>query len=111
MSKKFYVLGVGFNDSDADKSHPYEVWLDLQEKKYPIVMLEGKGASGVGGSFKPSEVLQEQWQEHIKISNTSWLLALLKDAEKNDDRVDYDLVLETYKHNFNDYPELKEFEN
>lgn len=108
MSKKYYVLGVGFKESDTDKTHPYEVWLDLQEESYPIVMLEGKGFAGVGGSFKPSEILQDQWQDHLRLSNTEWLIALLEEASKVGDSIDYDLVLETYKHHFDKAPPLKE---
>lgn len=106
--KKYYVLGVGYKLSDLNQAHPYEVWLDLQQSKFPIVMLEGKGFDGVGGSFKPSEILQEKWKEHLEISNTGWLVSLCEDAKKNNNILDCESVIDAYKYIFKEMPILKE---
>lgn len=74
--KKYYILGTGYKNDDVSKSYPYEVWLDMQEPKFPIVMLEGKGSGGVGGNFKLEEILQDHWKEHLEISQTKWLLPM-----------------------------------
>jgi len=108
MKKSYYVLGVGFKENDIEKSHPYEVLLDTQESQAPIVMLEGKGMGGVGGNFTPSELLHEQWREHMEISNTLWLLPILEFAANNNDIIDQQLVTETYLHKFKLPLEIKE---
>lgn len=108
MKKKYYVLGIGFKEHDLEKSHPYEVLLDTQASLESIVILEGKGMGGVGGNFKPSELLQEQWHEHLMISKTLWLLPILEHASNNNDIIDQHLVIETYQHKFNLPPEIKE---
>jgi hypothetical protein len=108
MTKKYYILGTGYKLDDIAKEYPYEVWLDLQESQFPIVMLEGKGIGGVGGSFRPSEILQSQWKEHLTISGTDWLIPLCSDALNNRDQLDFSLVVDTYTYQHNAAPQLKE---
>ena len=60
-------------------------------------MLEGKGISGVGGSFKPSEILKDHWQEHLEMSGTKWIVPFCEDVEKNGDILDIESVLIRYK--------------
>src|SRR5687768_13090585 len=106
--KKYYILGVGFKAADMGKQHPYEVWLDLQEEKYPIVMLEGKGMGGVGGNFKPSEILQDHWKEHLAVSDTEWIIPLCEEAFKNNDVLNIEALIAKYKNLHGSMPDVKE---
>ena len=106
--KKYYILGVGYKSDDVLKSHPYEVWIDVQEEKYPLVMLEGKGMSAVGGSFKPAEILKESWSDHLTLSKTEWIKPLCEFVATNNELLDIDSVIECYKHLYGSYPELRE---
>lgn len=109
--KRFYVLGKGYKHSDIKKNYPFEIWLDLQEKEFPLVILEGEGRQGVGGNFKPSELLDKRWEGHIKITNTEWLIPICREALKNNDFLDCKLVIDSYIYNYGTVPYLKEIDN
>ncbi|SEI04914.1 hypothetical protein SAMN05660691_03102 [Rheinheimera pacifica] len=104
MKSSYYVLGIGYKVSDYEKKHPYEVWLDIDNADAPLVMLEGRGMGGIGGSFKPSDIIEPQWKEHLIISNTEWLIPLCIDAAQNRNMLDFKLVLETYNYLHNCSP-------
>lgn len=107
--KKYYVLGKGYKVTDIKKTYPFEIWLDMQEDQYPIVILEGKGRGGVGGNFKPSELIDEQWKDHINLTNIHWLLPICKLAVEQGELLDSQLVLDSYVHIYGSMPQLKEF--
>jgi len=106
--KKYYVIGMGHELSDLEKKHPYEVWLDLQEPKCPIVMMEGSGMGGVGGHFKPSEILASCWKTHLKVSGTEWLVPLCEKAVQANDILDLELVVDAYRREHARLPEVRE---
>lgn len=106
--KKYYILGIGYNKKDDLKSCPYEVWLDMQQKKYPLVLLEGKGIGAVGGNFKPSEIIAPIWSEHLSYSGSEWLIPLCEMAKDDRDVLDLKLVLDTYKCIYGTLPPLRE---
>lgn len=110
MKKKYFVLGIGYDPRDENLSHPFEVWLDVQNEKFPLVLMEGKGMSGLGGNFKPSEILQKEWREHLVLTNTIWLLSLCEDAMRNEDVLDIDSVLEMYNHVNKKMPPAREID-
>jgi len=107
--KKYYVLGKGYKVSDIKKTYPFEIWLDMQEEQYPIVILEGEGRNGTGGNFKPSEFISEQWKDHITLTDTRWLFSICKLAVEQGETLDLQLVLDSYVHIYGSMPKLKEF--
>lgn len=108
MKKKYYILGVGYESSDSRKTYPYEIWLDLQETRRPIMVLEGRGFAGVGGSFSPKELLDNKWLKNLNITKTEWLLPFFKDAENNDGVLDSESLINFYKYKHGELPVLKE---
>lgn len=108
MSRSYYVLGVGYKESDPEQKHPYEVWIDVNNEDAPFVILEGRGMGGVGGRFKPTDILEKHWQEHLSLTGTLWLIPLCKDAVQNGGMLDHRLVLETFSY-LHDRPPVQVF--
>jgi hypothetical protein len=102
--KKYYVVGVGYKDDDVDKKNPYEIWVDAQDKEFPIVILEGKGMGGVGGRFRPGDLLKDHWKELVFLTESEWLIPLCAEAERRGEELDIDSVIESYKYKYNSSP-------
>ena len=104
---KVYLLGTAYNYIENSRATLIEVLIKAERSEYPIIILEGYGWDGVGASFKPRDLLSSIYIEKFKITNTDWLIPLLKDAIENDDELDLDSVIESYKYIFGYEPNVR----
>ena len=61
-------------------------------------MLEGKQNEGLGGSFSPSAIVKERWNEHLIITNTKWVIPFCEEAINNNETIDLKAILSSYEY-------------
>ncbi|RUO79861.1 hypothetical protein CWI84_09550 [Idiomarina tyrosinivorans] len=90
-----YLLGQGFKN---DKKVLLQVLLNTENETSPIGLTEGEGMAGVGGSFRPYQLLSDDKKAFLKVCDTDWLITHCEEAVKTSSSLDIKAVLESYEY-------------
>ncbi|MCM8528693.1 MAG: hypothetical protein NE327_19365 [Lentisphaeraceae bacterium] len=80
--KTIKILGRGSKQYKT-YSWPYEVGLNYGNDNIPIYLGEGIGHGSAGGFFTLRTLLEEQWEEHLKLCDCEKLKEIALEEKQN----------------------------
>lgn len=92
-----YLIGQGVKKK-SNREVLVQVLLNTEDENCPIGLTEGRGVGGVGGSFRPKNILTENKREFLKKCGAEWLITHCEQAVKMSQPLDSRAVLDTYEY-------------